>query len=182
MWLDLMQHTYMSEETKGEESVKKVGSISYASYEEAASFDWTQMLIDQASKKKNQEVGPAFYAIKAVQAAYDEWGVFVSDADGDDDKISHITSALAATHKCGLEVFKPELVKLIGAQGSYQLSITCSIFGGMIGDTIVRALTGREKPIVNCLVFDGRLDGVGYVLKLGPITEKETTENGSLDE
>ena len=95
-----MQHTHMSEETKGEESVKKVGSISYASYEEAASFDWTQMLIDQASKKKNQEVGPAFYAIKAVQAAYDEWGVFVSDADGDDDKISHITSALAATHKC----------------------------------------------------------------------------------
>lgn len=33
----------MSEEKKGDETIKKVGSISYAAYEEADTFDWTQV-------------------------------------------------------------------------------------------------------------------------------------------
>jgi hypothetical protein len=33
----------MSEEKKDDETVKKVGSISYAPYEEAGTFDWTQV-------------------------------------------------------------------------------------------------------------------------------------------
>jgi hypothetical protein len=102
------------------------------------------MLIDQASNKKNQTVGPAFYAIKAVHAAYDKWGAFLSD--GDDDKVEGIIKELCATHKCQPTVFNAQLIKLVASQAEYQLSITCSIFGGMIGDTIVRALTGKEKP------------------------------------
>lgn len=179
-WLDLLDHCYMSEEAKGEKFVKKIGSISYAPYEEAATFDWTEMLVDQETKKANQSVGPAFYAIQAVHAAYDKWHVFLSD--GDDEKIAGITQELSATHKCDTSVFNTELIKLVGSQGPYQLSITCSIFGGMIADNILRALTGREKPLVNCLVFDGRLDGVGYVLKVGKVTETETEEEGTIDD
>ena len=113
-----MNPSYMSEEkNKDDETVKKVGTISYCAYEEAATYDWTkvrnygllplhrgsssvkpaisqcqqqgallrflpcfcQMLIDQESNKKNQSVGPAFYAMKAVHAGYDKWGKFISD-------------------------------------------------------------------------------------------------------
>jgi ubiquitin-like 1-activating enzyme E1 A len=96
---------------------------------------------------------------------------------GDEDKIAEITSELCAVHNCDPKVFDKDLIKQIGSQADYQLSITCSIMGGMIADNIVRALTGREKPIVNCLVFDGLGgDGVGYVLKIGHVSEKETTE------
>ena len=55
MCLDLMQHTYKTEEKKGEESVNKVGSNWYDSYEKVTSFDWTQILIDQVRKKKTQQ-------------------------------------------------------------------------------------------------------------------------------
>ena len=130
--------------TIGLANIARTGHISYPSYEEAASFDWTQLLIDQVSKKKNQTVGAAFYAIKAVHAAYDRWGTFPSD--GDDDKVEQIVADLCAVHKCEAAVFKAELIKLVASQADFQLSITCSIFGGMLGDTIVRALTGKEKP------------------------------------
>mmetsp|Transcript_56173 Transcript_56173/g.90944 ORF Transcript_56173/g.90944 Transcript_56173/m.90944 type:complete len:342 (+) Transcript_56173:3-1028(+) len=181
MWLDLLEHSYMSEETNEKnETVKTIGTISYPAYEDAASFDWTQLLIDQETKKKNQTVGPAFYAIKAVHAAHDKSNSFLSD--GDDAMVEQVTKELCATHKCDPKVFDSELIKLVGSQGEYQLSITCSIFGGMVADTIVRAITGREKPIVNCLVFDGRVDGTGFVLKVGEVLENETTEKGSLEE
>jgi hypothetical protein len=103
------------------------------------------MLIDQVSKKTNQTVGAAFYAIKAVHAAYDRWGTLPSDGD-DDDKVKQIVADLCAVHKCEPAAFKAELIKLVASQADFQLSITCSIFGGMLGDTIVRALTGKEKP------------------------------------
>ena len=38
-----------------------------------------QMLIDQETKKKNQTVGAAFYAMQAAHAARDKWGAFPGD-------------------------------------------------------------------------------------------------------
>ena len=35
----------MSEEKKEGETIKKVGTISYAAYEDAATFDWTQVTV-----------------------------------------------------------------------------------------------------------------------------------------
>ena len=35
----------MSEEKKDGETVKKVGTIAYAAYEDAATFDWTQVTV-----------------------------------------------------------------------------------------------------------------------------------------
>ena len=38
-----------------------------------------QMLTDQETKKKNQTVGAAFYAMQAAHAARDKWGAFPGD-------------------------------------------------------------------------------------------------------
>ena len=42
------------------------------------------------------------------------------------------------------------------------MSAVCSIVGGMAADQLIKAVTGREKPLRNLFVYDGR-DGMGAV-------------------
>ena len=47
-------------------------------------------------------------------------------------------------------------------QGLLEVSAVCSIVGGMAADQLIKAVTGREKPLRNLFVYDGR-DGMGAV-------------------
>ena len=51
-------------------------------------------------------------------------------------------------------------------QVNLHVSMVCSIVGGMAADHMVKALTGKEKPLRNYFIYDGR-DGSGIVLDLG---------------
>lgn len=43
-----------------------------------------------------------------------------------------------------------------------EVSPVCSIVGGMAADQLIKAVTGRERPLRNLFIYDGR-DGMGAV-------------------
>jgi hypothetical protein len=50
-------------------------------------------------------------------------------------------------------------------QGGVEVSPVCSIVGGMAADQLIKAVTGRERPLRNLFIYDGR-DGMGAVYDL----------------
>ena len=48
-----------------------------------------------------------------------------------------------------------------------ELSPVCAVVGGIIGQELIKAISGKDKPIQNMFFFDG-LSGAGVIRKLSP--------------
>eukprot|EP00527_Entomoneis_sp_CCMP2396_P007809 CAMPEP_0198143626 /NCGR_PEP_ID=MMETSP1443-20131203/8577_1 /TAXON_ID=186043 /ORGANISM="Entomoneis sp., Strain CCMP2396" /LENGTH=346 /DNA_ID=CAMNT_0043806889 /DNA_START=51 /DNA_END=1091 /DNA_ORIENTATION=- len=52
-------------------------------------------------------------------------------------------------------LFQPEALKELAMQGTAELIPVCSVLGGMVGNEIIKAISGKGAPANNTVLFDG---------------------------
>ena len=79
-------------------------------------------------------------------------GSWLGDAGVDADHAREIISAFLANEKVGLT--DDELEDLVTA-GMAQVAPVCAVLGGMVGNEVIKIISGKGEPANNTLLFDG---------------------------
>jgi len=61
------------------------------------------------------------------------------------------------------------------------LAVVCAVFGGVIGNEVIKAISGKGEPACNVLCFDGR-KGAVKVLKAVKMNENGNGNKGKGEE
>jgi len=75
-----------------------------------------------------------------------------------EDFSNRISKWLSSEQECNEEVMTKDSLEIVANSASFELSPVCAILGGVLGNEVVKALSGKGEPANNLLLFDS-VDG-----------------------
>ncbi|KAF8158301.1 hypothetical protein B0H34DRAFT_708224 [Crassisporium funariophilum] len=165
IFCDLVNHNYLaSDRSAVKDQPKNVKtSAVYTPLLSAISHKWTNL-----TKRQTKEINPAlFFAILSLWQFQSLHGVLPDDFSHSDE-LETISNSLISSADVNKQVLTKEprgLIESLSTTAGHEFSPVCAIVGGMLGQDILKALSGREPPIANFFVFDGNTGG-GTVCRL----------------
>ncbi|EKX47676.1 hypothetical protein GUITHDRAFT_137429 [Guillardia theta CCMP2712] len=143
----------------GAPNMQKQFQLRYPSMEQAMSTSWSKLT------KGKAQVNKLFYALQLLHAMQERAGSSSAPVENAEE-VHLVRDELCKRHSLSASCFEDDLFRKLAMQVNLHVSMVCSIVGGMAADHMVKALTGKEKPLRNYFIYDGR-DGSGIVLDLG---------------
>jgi ubiquitin-like 1-activating enzyme E1 A len=152
LFVDLKSHSYVSKRAKDDKDARH--ELTYPSLEEAYSVPW------KSFPKRTSKLLFALRCLEDFEHAEGRQPGHVSSQD---------LPALLAFWKAACEAQKvaenlvpePLFQRLLGS-GSSELPPVCAILGGIVGQELIKAMSGKGEPLKNFFFFDAA-DGKGII-------------------
>ncbi|GMS80473.1 hypothetical protein PENTCL1PPCAC_2648, partial [Pristionchus entomophagus] len=145
-----------------EEDLWETRTLSFPSYEQALNVDWqTKKLI----RKARGLLPSSYFPVRALLRA-EEHSELKGDEDQDINRLTELwVGELEKTNQ------KDEGQTILPEQFDYlfgpQLSATCAVLGGFIGQESIKSLTGGKQPFRNLMIYSA-LDSTTRVCNFPP--------------
>jgi hypothetical protein len=104
-----------------------------------------------------------FYSLEVMHEAHARLGRLPTEEDIA--ALQEAKESLVALRGAAPGDFDDELTSMVAAQAGCELSAVCSVVGGMLSEQAIKAVSHKERPLRNYMVYDGR-DGSGCVYEL----------------
>lgn len=135
----------------------------YPSLSDALKHDWKKLTPKQA---RHQNIALVLYIMTLWQFQI-QHNALPHDSSSADDLVS-LSNSLAQSMNIDSRVLQSnqqDLLRTMGAMAIHEFSPVCAVLGGFLGQDILKTLGGKEQPIANLFVFDGRT-GTGNTSRL----------------
>ena len=131
--------------------VKETKTLKFQPYADALASPGDFLLSDFAKMERSPQLHVAFGALDAYTEKYGDAPTPGSDVDAD--KFIAEAEALNATRKAVDEVDK-DLLRIFAKTCRGYLSPMAAMFGGIVGQEVVKACTGKFSPLFQWFYFD----------------------------
>ena len=141
-------HTYRMELSKSLSDLKTIET--YVSVDEV----WQVPLGDVTSRadKTPPAVWVNYRSILEYQARTNSW----PSADKADDFVKVIQDWVAEDPKLkDLDLFQVDALTKLATTATAEISPVCAVLGGVLGNEVIKAISGKGEPANNTLLFDG---------------------------
>lgn len=158
-FIDLNKHSYVKTKAGGHvDKDAPVLTCIFPSLRESTSVAWGEI-----QKSRRRGVVPSFYAMQALKQ-FEVEGTVMQDL---------WTRWQTLRKGRGLPdgIVTPSLLRALGQCGRAHLSPVCAVMGGLIGQEVVKAVTGHNAPSDNWIIFDGT-SGSAVVVRIAPTKAK----------
>ena len=163
LFVDLgAKHTYRTESGAGAAS-KLSGPCDayYPSLAEALAVPWPELVTGQ--NKRFGPVSPVYTKYRVLKAFQTKHGRPATAADAEE-----VLAVASALYKAsGGPAFSTEEAQVLAATATAELAHVCAILGGVIGQEVVKFVSGKGSPVENFFVLQG-LVGEGKVFRSPP--------------
>jgi ubiquitin-like 1-activating enzyme E1 A len=170
---DLGEHEYSMEEVSeyrvGDEtqavapvqdgekkSVKK--SCSFPALQEALAANWSSK-----PARYFKRTPPTWFIIRTLQEFRDSNGGRDPQEEGDREGLLSAQAAAAAKLGINPDLIPNHFYRFCNGD----LSPVCAIVSGVMGQEVIKALSGKDEPYQNCFLYDG-VNSTGIVEYIGP--------------
>lgn len=143
-------HSYREEKNKELSDIKKLET--YLTLEEL----W-KVPIGDVTMKRIDKTPPAVWikyrSIMEYQSRTKSW----PSAEKADDFCTVVQEWIQqeAPHLKELDILQPEALKQLASVATAEMSPICAVLGGVIGNEVIKAISGKGEPANNVLLFDG---------------------------
>ena len=150
-------HEYVETTKKGEETSTKKDTAASCSFDQALRADWKTLTM-----KKRNRVPDTYFALAMMRR-----GDVVSSSHGDICLEQGVDTSFCD------EASVAETIATLRAGAD--ISPVCSILGGIAGQEVIKAISGKDKPICNFFFYDAMTTGAGQERRIGlPAEEKKS--------
>ncbi|KAH6912809.1 hypothetical protein BKA70DRAFT_776386 [Coprinopsis sp. MPI-PUGE-AT-0042] len=166
IFCDLLDHDYLAPDRSAPKEQPKTtrATLKYTSLSTALSHKWSGL-----TRRQTKEVNPglafSIFALWQFQAAHASQLPRTTEDATELETIANSLISLAGVNKQVLPSAPRAILESLSTSAEHEFSPVCAIVGGMLGQDILKALSGREAPIANFFIFDGNT-GSGTVCRL----------------
>ncbi|GAB5029826.1 sumo-activating enzyme subunit 1 [Nannochloropsis oceanica] len=137
-------------------------TLSYPSLQEALSEPWSSL--------KNRFPVPRVFVMGRLLGIFDEkHGCRPSPSASGKEVALFVSESQAALLENGLEegFLSEEELRALAISGRTELSPVCAVIGGILGQEILKAVSRKGEPALNCFLWDGETHE-GRVIQVPP--------------
>ncbi|XP_078160769.1 SUMO-activating enzyme subunit 1B-1-like [Carex rostrata] len=150
IFVDLQNYTYMQK--KGDETVER--QLSYPSLEEANKIPW---------KDLPRKVTKLYFAMRVL----DKFELLEGRKPGETSLADFESISIVRKDACEAQGLKEShladsLLERLLAAGKMEHPAVCAILGGILGQEVIKAISGKGDPVKNFFYFDAA-DGKGII-------------------
>jgi ubiquitin-like 1-activating enzyme E1 A len=172
-FMDLGEHEYAMEvprevrvhveatetlQVEPEERTSIIRKCSFPSLQEALSINWSSR-----PARYFRRTPPTWFIIQALQEFRDTHSGRDPGEEGDREGLTRARAAAAARLRVDSNLIPENCYKFCRSE----LSPVCAIVGGVLGQEVIKALSGKDEPYQNCFLYDG-VNSTGIVEALRP--------------
>lgn len=149
IFVDLQNYIYSKK--KGDDSVECL--LEYPSFEEAISVPW---------KSLPRRVSKLYLAMRVLEKFEDQEGYNPGETSAADlPGIQKLRKELCAAHSLDESQIPDSLLERL-LEGRREFPPVCAIVGGILGQEVIKAISGKGDPLKNFFFFDV-MDGKGVI-------------------
>jgi len=153
VFCDLLQHEHIQGVKKKEETVMMKFTTNYVPLEQALRHSWKGL-----NKRQTKELNPAtIFSILALWKYQSQHHQLPESSEATIEMVE-VANNLIKESEVNQQVLKgvaPEEISALALTANHELSPVCAVVGGLLGQDMLKALSGREPPIANFFTFDG---------------------------
>jgi len=180
---DLKDHSYVhirkTEEANKEVKEEKVVQVEhFVPLPEIVNASWSG--VAKSFGRRLRRSASLFFAIQVLLAYHDQHGAF-PQSDEEIAELLKMRDARAKSESVAADSIPDDLLKSIAKQSGAELPFVTSVFGGLLGQEILKVLSGRDAPYNNCMLYNA-YEGASVVQKVPAVETKPVQSSGAVME
>lgn len=115
-------------------------------------------LQDAVNRFHKQHPPPVWMRYRAILEYRDQTGNWPSTSDGGDDDFAKRIGEWIQTSSPKLadhELFQEDALKALAKVAMAEIAPICAVLGGILGNEVIKAISGKGEPANNTVLFDG---------------------------